>query len=121
MRLKRHPGQAKRLTSASTCVPSGSLRRADERNLHRHADHIFDLNLIARFDVAADGFRADPGVVDLAIRVIEVRKEHVPGHLAVDAHRLDPLQYSVPSTLQHLTYPPGRMQDWTTRCPQALR
>src|SRR6476660_7820653 len=105
MRLKPHPGQARRLTSASTCVLS-ALRRADERNLYRHADHIFDLNLVARFDVAADGFRADPGVVDLAIRVIEVRKEHVPGNLAVDAHRLDPLQYSVPSTFQHLTYPP---------------
>src|SRR5215469_10486409 len=93
--------------SESTCARSGSLRRADEGNLHRHAYQIFDLNLVAWFDVAADSFRANPGVVNLAIRVVEIREEHVPRHLSVDAHGLDPLQYSIPSTLEHLTSPAG--------------
>ena len=79
----------------------GSSRSADERNFHRHADQILDLESVARLDVAGDGLGADARVVNLTVRIVEIREEHVPRHLSVDAHRLDAFQYAVPCSFQH--------------------
>lgn len=66
------------------------------------ADEVFDLNAVARLQVVADDrLRADPGHRNLTVRILDVREEHIPGHLPVDAHRLNPFQDSVSRSLQH--------------------
>src|SRR5262245_17642876 len=100
-RSKRRLERGRHLTSASNCGRF-ALRSADERNLHWNADHVLDLNLVTRLNVAANGFGADAGIVNLSIRIVDVGEEHVPRNLPVDAHRLDAFQYSVPSSLEHL-------------------
>src|SRR3954469_12691756 len=78
--------------------------RADRqaRNLHRHADDVFDLDAIARLEIVDDRFGPDPRHRDLAVRILDRREEHVERHLAMDADRLDALQNSVFRSLEHL-------------------
>ena len=80
----------------ATDRPLRTRRRHDPRDPHRDADQILDLNAVARLELLADDrFRADAGDVDLAIGILDVGEEHVPRHLAVDAHRLNLLQNAV--------------------------
>ena len=61
--------------------------------------------------VADHRLRTDAGDVGLAVGILDVGEEHVPRHLAVNAHRLNLLQNAVAGAFQHLSpprpYPPS--------------
>src|SRR4029079_18066371 len=83
LRRRREPG--KRRTTVSICGLFG-LRSADEGNLDRDADQILDLDAIAGLDVACDRLGSNSRVVDLTVGILDIREEHVPRYLTVDAH-----------------------------------
>src|SRR5206468_126883 len=63
---------------------------------------------IARLEVGADHrFGPDAGDGHLPVRVFDVGEEHVPRHLAVDAHRLHFFQDAVTRSLKHVDPTPG--------------
>ena len=70
--------------------------RHDARDPNWDAYEVFHVNAIARFEIVADdGLRSNARDGNLAVGIVDVGKEHIPRHLAVNAHRLYLLQNSV--------------------------
>ena len=59
-------------------------------------------DLIARLEVVADDrFGSDARDRNLTIRIVHIGEEHIPGHLSVDADRLDLLENALARAFQH--------------------